>query len=163
MCMCLQLREAWSISLIFHLMVFLHWLSIQRACRSWDGDRMHLGSLSIQMREVLNAENADRRNVSGSVLHQSDSKKKYTNTNTIQIQIQYTAKDWLPRCLTGIIGGFSDQGSPVSTSKFSTECPNDQLMVSTSKVATNTTTNTTRIQKTQKKLKCVAFCALCGA
>ena len=127
---------------------------------------MHLGSLSIQMREVLNAENADRRNVSGSVLHQSDTKnKKYTNTNTIQIQIQiqYTAKDWLPRCLTGIIGGFSDQGSPVSTSKFSTECPNDQLMVSTSKVATNTTTNTTRIQKTQIKIEmcsilCLVWC-----
>ena len=127
---------------------------------------MHLGSLSIQMREVLNAENADRRNVSGSVLHQSDTKNKtYTNTNTIQIQIQiqYTAKDWLPRCLTGIIGGFSDQGSPVSTSKFSTECPNDQLMVSTSKVATNTTTNTTRIQKTQIKIEicsilCLVWC-----
>ena len=129
---------------------------------------MHLGSLSIQMREVLNAENADRRNVSGSVLHQSDTKNKtYTNTNTIQIQIQiqiqYTAKDWLPRCLTGIIGGFSDQGSPVSTSKFSTECPNDQLMVSTSKVATNTTTNTTRIQKTKIKIEicsilCLVWC-----
>ena len=127
---------------------------------------MHLGSLSIQMREVLNAENADRRNVSGSVLHQSDTKNKtYTNTNTIQIQIQiqYTAKDWLPRCLTGIIGGFSDQGSPVSTSKFSTECPNDQLMVSTSKVATNTTTNNTRIQKTQIKIEmcsilCLVWC-----
>ena len=56
-------------------------------------------------------------------------KLKHTNTNSNT----NANTNGLPVCLAGIRGGgCSDQGSLVSTTNFSTECPNDQLMVSTS-------------------------------